>query len=69
MRIPLTIVLGGLLATPLHAAELTVDVEIPRLTVAEYRQPSPAPHTSPLRFPRFRTLLLLVLRLWARLIW
>lgn len=39
MRIPLTIVLGGLLATPLHAAELTVDVEIPRLTVAEYHRP------------------------------
>lgn len=39
MRIPLTIVLGGLLATPVHAAELTVEVEIPRLTVAEYHRP------------------------------
>ena len=39
MRIPLTIVLGGLLASPLYAAELTVDIEIPKLTVAEYHRP------------------------------
>lgn len=39
MRIPLTIVLGGLLAGPALGAELTVEVEIPRLTVAEYHRP------------------------------
>ena len=39
MRIPLTIVLGGLLATPVYAAELTVEVEIPSMTVAEYHRP------------------------------
>jgi hypothetical protein len=39
MRIPLTIVLGGLLATPVYAAEVTLEVEIPKLTVAEYHRP------------------------------
>ena len=39
MRIPLTIALGGLLAAPVHAAELTIEVEIPSMTVAEYHRP------------------------------
>lgn len=42
MRVPLTIVLGGLLALPFpdaHAATLAVEVEIPSLKVAEYHRP------------------------------
>ncbi len=39
MRIPVTIALCGLIALPLQAAELKLDVEIPRLNVAEYHRP------------------------------
>ena len=42
MRVPITIVLGGLLALPFpdaHAATLAVEVEIPSLMVAEYHRP------------------------------
>jgi len=35
----LTIALSGLLATPAYAATLDVDVEIPKLNVAEYHRP------------------------------
>ena len=39
MRMTLTIALGGLLAMPLHAAEMTIDIEIPQIKVAEYHRP------------------------------
>ncbi len=39
MRITATIALCGLIALPVQAAELKVDVEIPRLNVAEYHRP------------------------------
>lgn len=39
MRATLTIAIGGLLALPSHAAEFTVDIEIPQLKVAEYHRP------------------------------
>jgi len=39
MRATLTIAIGGLLALPAHAAEFTVDIEIPQLRVAEYHRP------------------------------
>jgi hypothetical protein len=39
MRMTLTIALGGLLAMPLHAAEMTIDIEIPKISVAEYHRP------------------------------
>ena len=35
----LTIALSGLLATPAYAATLDVNVEIPKLNVAEYHRP------------------------------
>jgi hypothetical protein len=39
MRATLTIAIGGLLALPAHAAQFTVDIEIPQLKVAEYHRP------------------------------
>jgi hypothetical protein len=39
MRATLTIAIGGLLALPAQAAQLTVDIEIPQLKVAEYHRP------------------------------
>jgi len=39
MHAKLTIALGGLLALPAHAAEFTVDIELPQLKVAEYHRP------------------------------
>jgi hypothetical protein len=39
MRVKLTIVLSGLLALPVQAAEFDVDLEIPQLKVAEYHRP------------------------------
>jgi len=39
MRIKLVIALSGLLAAPAYSAELQLDVEIPRLNVAEYHRP------------------------------
>jgi len=39
MRVATTFLLTGLVATPGFAADLTVSVEIPRLTVAEYHKP------------------------------
>lgn len=39
MRVAATFLLTGLAATPATAADLTVSVEIPRLTVAEYHKP------------------------------
>lgn len=39
MRMKLTIILGGLLALPAHAAEIRLDLEIPTLKVAEYHRP------------------------------
>jgi hypothetical protein len=39
MRITLTIVLGTLLATPAYAAQLDLDVEVPRINAAEYHRP------------------------------
>jgi hypothetical protein len=39
MRVKLTIALGGLLALPVHAASLEVEVEIPSMKVAEYHRP------------------------------
>lgn len=38
-NIPLAAGLAGILALPLHAAELKVEFEIPRLNVAEYHRP------------------------------
>ena len=37
--IPLTIILGSVAVTPVYAATMTVNVEIPRLNVAEYHRP------------------------------
>jgi hypothetical protein len=39
MRTSLTIAIGGLLIAPAAAAELTVNVEIPRINAAEYHRP------------------------------
>jgi hypothetical protein len=39
MRTLVTVSLSGLLATPLYAADLSVKIEIPRLTVSEYHRP------------------------------
>ncbi|TWI00301.1 hypothetical protein IP90_02847 [Luteimonas cucumeris] len=39
MRAKLTIVLGTLLAMPVYAAELEINVEIPRINAAEYHRP------------------------------
>lgn len=40
MRVTLTIALSGLLATsPAYAATLDINVEVPKLTVAEYHRP------------------------------
>ena len=39
MRATLTIAIGGLLALPAHAAEITIHIEIPQLRVAEYHRP------------------------------
>lgn len=39
MRATLTIAISGLLALPSHAAQFTVDIEIPQLKVAEYHRP------------------------------
>ena len=39
MRVAATFLLTGLAAAPAAAADLTVSVEIPRLTVAEYHKP------------------------------
>jgi len=40
MRVTLTIALSGLLATsPAYAAKLDINVEVPRLNVAEYHRP------------------------------
>ncbi|MDO9598720.1 MAG: DUF2271 domain-containing protein [Azoarcus sp.] len=39
MRRLLPLVLGSLLAAPALAAELKLDIEVPRLTVAEYHRP------------------------------
>jgi len=39
MRATLTLAIGGLLVTPAYAATLDVNVEIPKLDVAEYHRP------------------------------
>lgn len=39
MRATLTIALSGLLAMPAYAATLDINVEIPKLNVAEYHRP------------------------------
>lgn len=39
MRAKLTIALGTLLALPVYAAELEINVEIPRINAAEYHRP------------------------------
>ncbi|MCL1635223.1 DUF2271 domain-containing protein [Luteimonas sp. SX5] len=39
MRAKLTIALGTLLAMPVYAAELEINVEIPRINAAEYHRP------------------------------
>ncbi|MDL5364979.1 DUF2271 domain-containing protein [Xanthomonas sp. NCPPB 2654] len=39
MRVTLTIALSGLLSMPAYAATLELDVEIPKLNVAEYHRP------------------------------
>ncbi|RPE77255.1 DUF2271 domain-containing protein [Vulcaniibacterium tengchongense] len=39
MRVQLTIALSGLLALPAYSAEIQLDVQIPRLDVAEYHRP------------------------------
>lgn len=39
MRIPVSIVLGTLLAMPAYAGQLDVSVEIPRINAAEYHRP------------------------------
>ena len=39
MRVKLLFAIGGLLATPAYAAELTVEVEVPSMSVAEYHRP------------------------------
>ena len=38
-RLTLTIALSGLLSAPVYAATLQLDIEIPRLNVAEYHRP------------------------------
>lgn len=39
MRTSLSIALGSLMLSPVHAADLALDVEIPRINVAEYHRP------------------------------
>ena len=39
MRLTTTIALGTLLIAPAHAAEISINVEIPRINAAEYHRP------------------------------
>ena len=42
MRLTTTIALGTLLIAPAHAAEISINVEIPRINAAEYHRPNVA---------------------------
>ena len=39
MRLTTTIALGTLLIAPTHAAEISLNIEIPRINAAEYHRP------------------------------